>query len=102
MDNLWILRHLDLHEGNDPEESGYEYRKSIFDTDENAVCSIDSDQNVNNKFEIDGIEYCLNGKDFADFKSQDTNAHFIDTNSLSCMYDLDPEKYRSYNNKMGT
>ena len=32
------------------------------------------------------------------FKSQDTNAHIIDTNSLSCLCNLDPEKQSSYNN----
>ena len=56
VDILSRLRHLGLHEDNDPEESGYEYRKSIFDTDENTVCTLDSNQNVNNEFEIDGIK----------------------------------------------
>ena len=63
VDSLSRLRYLGLHQDNDPEESGYEYRKSIFDTDENTVCSIDSDQAVNNKFEIEGIKCCLNGKE---------------------------------------
>ena len=62
-DNLSRLRCLGLHEDNDPEESGYEYGKSIFNTDKNAVCNIDSDQHVNNKFEIHGIKSCLKGKD---------------------------------------
>ena len=88
------LRHLGLHEDIDPEELGYEYGKSIFDTDENTVCSIDNDQNVNNKFEIDGFKNCLNGKDLVNFTSQYTNAQTIDPNSLSTMYNLDPEKIK--------
>ena len=81
MESLSGLKCLDLHENNDPWESGYEYGKSIFDTDENTVYNIESDQNVNNKFQIDGIKYYLNGKDLANFKSQDTNAYTINTNS---------------------
>ena len=61
VDSLSWLHCLGLHDDNDPEESGYQYKKSIFDTDENTVCSIHSDQNVNNFFEINGIKYCLSG-----------------------------------------
>ena len=92
MDNLSKETHLGLHEDNNPEQSGYEYGKSIFDIEENTVCNINinSDQNVNNKFEIDGIKYCLNVKDLGNFKSQGTSAHALDTNSLLSRYNLDP------------
>ena len=100
-DILSRLRYLGLHEDNNPEEPGYGYRKSIFDTDENTVCILDSDQNVNNKFETDGIKYCLNRKDFANFKSQDTDAHAIDTISLSSMCNLDPEKIKQLQQQDG-
>ena len=52
VDNLSRPRCLGLHEDNDPEESGYEYGKSIFDSDDNIVCSIDNDQNVNNNLKL--------------------------------------------------
>ena len=35
VDSLSGLRHLGLHDDNDPEKPGQEYGKSIFDTDEN-------------------------------------------------------------------
>ena len=94
VDSLSGLRHLGLHEDNDPEVPGYQYGKSIFYTDK-TVYSIDSDQNVNNKFEIDGIKYWLNEKDLANFKSLDTNAHTIGTNSLLSMCNLNPEKNKA-------
>ena len=56
VDSLSRLSHLGLHEGNDPEESGHENGKSIFDVDEKIASSIDSDQNVNTNLEIDGIK----------------------------------------------
>ena len=63
MESLSNLRSLGLHEDNDPEELGYEYGKSIFNTHENTVSSTNSNQNVNNKFKIDNIKYFLNEKD---------------------------------------
>ena len=92
VDSLSRLRHLGLHENKDPEESGYEYGKSIFDTDENTVCSMDSDQNINNEFEINGIKCCQNEKDLANLKSQGRNAHT--PNFLSITYNLDPENIK--------
>ena len=56
-DSLSRLRCLDLHDDNEPEEPGQEYGKSIFDMDENMINSLDSDQNSNDKFEIDGRQY---------------------------------------------
>ena len=41
-DILSRLRCLGLHDDNDPEESGQEYGKSIFDMDENTVNNVDS------------------------------------------------------------
>ena len=37
---------------------------------------------------IDGIKYCLDGKDLPNFKSQDTNTYTIAPNSLLTMYSL--------------
>ena len=94
------LRCLGLHKDNDPEKSGWEYGKSIFDTDNNTVCSVESNQNINNKFEIDDIKFCLPEKDLANLQCQDTDAHIVDTNSLSCMYNLDPEKMKQLQQDM--
>ena len=55
---------------------------------ENTVCSVDSNQNVNNEFEIDNIKHCLNEKDLTNHLSQSTDAHSVDTNTISCMYNL--------------
>ena len=88
MDSLSRLRHLGIYENNDPEKPGYEYRKSTFDTDKNTVCSVNSNQNVNNKFEIHNSKYCINEKDLTNLQSTDT--HTVNTNSVSCMYNLDP------------
>ena len=48
VDSLSRLRYLGLHDDNDPEGPGQEYGKSIFNTDENMINSLDSDQNSNN------------------------------------------------------
>ena len=63
MDSLSRTRHLGLHEDNDPEKSGQEYGKSIFSMHENTVNDIGSNENINNKFEIDGIKYFLDEKE---------------------------------------
>ena len=44
-DLLSWLTCLDSHDEIDPEESGQEYGKSVFGTDENTINSLDSDQN---------------------------------------------------------
>ena len=41
---------------------GQEHGKSIFDIDENTISSLDSDQNSNDKFKIDGKQYLLDKK----------------------------------------
>ena len=94
MDSLSRLRRLGIYEDNDPGKSGYEYGKSVFGTDENTVCSVDTNQNVNYKFEIYHIKYCLNEKDLTNLQPQSTDAHTADTNSLSHMYNLDPTKIK--------
>ena len=48
------LRHLGLHDDNDPEEPGQEYSKSIFKTDETITHCLDNDQNSDDKFKING------------------------------------------------
>ena len=57
VESLSGLRFLGNNEDNDPEKPGFEYGKSIFDTDENRVSSVDSNQNINSEFEIDDIKY---------------------------------------------
>ena len=59
VDSLSRLRYLGLQDDNDPEEPGQEYGKSIFDTDENMIHSLDSDQNPNDKLKSDGRQYIL-------------------------------------------
>ena len=56
-DSLSRLRCLGLHNDNDPKEPDQEYGKSIFVTDENTINSLENDQNLNNKFKIDGKQY---------------------------------------------
>ena len=65
MDSLSRLRCLGLHDDNDPDKCGQEYSKSIFDTDKNKINSLASEQNSNDKFEIDRKQYILdkNGLD---------------------------------------
>ena len=88
------LRHLGLHEDNYPEESGQEYCKSIFNMDENTVNSIDSDQNINNKFKIDSIKYFLDENDLDNTRLQDTNTYTTGTDSLPGICNLDREKIK--------
>ena len=78
-DSLLRLRCLGLDEDNDPE---------------NTVCSVKSNQNVNNEFEIDAIKYCLNEKYLTYFQSQGTDAHIVDANSFSHIYNLYPTKIK--------
>ena len=62
-DSLSRLKHLGLHDDNNLEEPDQEYGKSIFDTDEGIINSLDNDQNSNDKFEIDGQQYILDKND---------------------------------------
>ena len=43
VDSLSRLRSLCLHDNYDPEEPGQEYGKSIFETDENIIHSLEND-----------------------------------------------------------
>ena len=87
-DSLSGLRCLGLYEDNYPEKPGYEYGKSIFDT----ICGVDSNQTINNEFEIKDIEYYLDEKDQANLQFQCTDTHTVDTNSLSHMCNLNLAK----------
>ena len=96
--SLWTvlsrLRCLGVYEDNDPKKSGYEYEKSIFDTDENTVHSIDSNQNKNNEFKSNDIKYCLNEKDLTILQYQGTYTHTGNMSSLLHMYNLYPAKIK--------
>ena len=80
---------LGLHDDDDPEKPGPEYGKSIFDTDENMVNSLDSDQNSNNKFKIDGRQYILDKNDL-----DNTHASTTSATSLPHACNLDPVKIK--------
>ena len=60
----------------------------------NTVSSIDSDQNINSKFKIDGINYFLEVKDFSNTRLQDRNTNATGTGFFSCICNLDPEQIR--------
>ena len=92
--SLSRLRCIGLYDDNDPEKLGYEYGKSIFDTDKNTVCSVASNQNVNNEFEIDDIKYFPDEKDLTNSQSQGTDTHTVDPNTLSHMCNLNPTKIK--------
>ena len=51
--------------------------------------STESDQNINNKFKIDGIKYSLDKKDLGNTRLQNTSPNAIVTNSLPCTCNLD-------------
>ena len=63
VDSFSRLRCIGLDEDNDPENPGCEYGKSIFDTNKNIVCGVDSNQNIKNEIEMNGSKYCLDEKD---------------------------------------
>ena len=56
------------------------------------MSGIHSDQNVNNKFEMNSIKYFLNEKGLANPRLQDTNTDTTDSKSLPCICNLDQEK----------
>ena len=58
-DSLTRLQCLGLLDNHDPEEPGQEYGKSIFDMDKNMINILDSDENSNDKFEIDERQYIV-------------------------------------------
>ena len=61
-DSSSTLKTLGSYETNTPEKEGHAYGKSIFDLEPEEVCSVDSNQKVNQEFEIDGIKYQLDPK----------------------------------------
>ena len=54
-----MAKTLGLYETNTPKKEGHEYNKSLFYLEPETVCSVDSNQKVNQEFEIDGIKYHL-------------------------------------------
>ena len=93
------LRCLGINEDNNPGKPGYEYGKQTFDTNENTVWSVDSNQNVNNEFQMDSIKYYLHEKGLTNLQSQRTDAHTVHTNCSSHVYKLDPTKIKQLQQK---
>ena len=57
--------------------------------------SVDNNQNITNKFEIDGIKYFIDEKDLSNTRLQDTNTHTTGTNSLPHICNLVPRKNKA-------
>ena len=87
VESLSRVKCLGLHDNNDPEEPGQEYRKSIVETDENIMHILDDDQNSADQFHIYTQQYILD-KNNAD----KTHASSKNTNSLPHTCYLDPQK----------
>ena len=77
------LRCLGLHDDNDLEKLGQEYSKSNFNTDENTINGLDSVQEANDKFIIDGRQYIFDKNDL-----DNTHTSATSTNSLPHTYNL--------------
>ena len=60
--------------------------------DENTVNSIDSDQQIDDKFEIDGIKYSLDEKDLTNTSLQDTSTNTTGTIFFPCICNLGQKK----------
>ena len=82
MDSLSWLSYLGLHDHNEPEQPGKEYRKSIFETDENIIHSLDDDWESADQSEINR-QYILD-KHNADNK----NASSTSSPPHTCHLDL--------------
>ena len=80
------LRHLGLHEDNDPEDPGQEYGKYNFETGENIIHSLDDDQKSPDQFKMNRQQYILD-KNNAD----NTHANSTNTDSLMHSCHLDPQ-----------
>ena len=63
--------------------------------DENTVNSIDSDQHIDDKLELDGIKNTLDEKDLANTRLQDTSPNATGSNSLPCTCNLDPKQNKA-------
>ena len=88
-DSLSRLRHLGLHDDNNPEESGKEYGKSIFETDENIIHSLDNDLKSTDQFEINRQRYILDKNN-----TDNTHASNTSTDSLPHKCNSDPPKLK--------
>ena len=60
--SLSRLQTLGLYEANKPKKEGHEYGKSILNSETEMVCSIKSNQKVNQDFEVDGVKYQFDSK----------------------------------------
>ena len=57
-------------------KEGYEYSKSIYDSEREMVCSIENNQKVNKQdFEFDSVKYQLDVKHVDDLSSHDTSVN---------------------------
>ena len=71
-DSLSRLKALGLYETNTSEKEGHGYGKFDFDLEPETACSVDSNQKVNQEFEIDGIKYQLDTEHEDDLSLPDT------------------------------
>ena len=83
-DSLSRLKHLGLHDGNDPEQPGQEYGKSIFEKDENIIHSLDDDQKPVDQFKINGQQYILDKPSVDNTQANSTNT---DSTQQTCHLD---------------
>ena len=72
VDSLSRLRHLGLHDDKDPEESGQEYGKSIFEADENIIHNLDNDQKSADQFKSNRQQYILDKNDTDNIHASNT------------------------------
>ena len=77
---------------NKPEKEGLEYGKYIFNSKPDAVCSVDSNQKVNQEFEIDGIKYYLDLEHEDDLSLPDTTIKPQIQGPPQCKLDMDEVK----------
>ena len=88
------LKTLGLYEDNDHGKPGHEYDKSIFNSDLELVCNVDTSQNAGQGFEIEGVKYQLDKEDLDDLSLQDTSTHVEDHNHFKCSLDLTKVKVK--------
>ena len=91
-DSLSGLKTLSLYETNALKKEQDEYGKSIFNSEPEAVCSIDSNQKVNQEFEIQSIRYHFNSKHDNDLLQSDTTVKPQIQDPPQCKLDLDEVK----------
>ena len=89
---LLRLKTLGIYEDYDPEKPGHEYGKSIFNSDLETVCNVDTSHDANQDFTVDSVKYQLDEKDLDDLSLQDTTTHLKDPSPFKC--NLDPTKVK--------